>query len=119
MIETEIWDATKAIGEQYLGQRNAIDVFNEIKKELDRKIQCEDDEISYDYILLDYEFKQKDSLFPKGNIAIYATPGGSEGYRVTMLILDGDKYKCFLGIKLWSEHEALIVSKLLTKIVLM
>lgn len=119
MIETQIWDSSKPIGEQYLGQKKALDVFNEIKKELDRKIQCEDDEITYDYMLLDMEFKGKEALFPTGNIAIYATPGGSEGYRVTMMVLQNGEYKCFMGIKLWSIQEALVVSNLLTKIVLL
>ena len=119
MIETQIWDAAKPIGEQYLGQRKALEVFNEIKTELEKRVNSESDEISYDYIYLDMDFKEKDSLFPTGNIAIYATPGGSEGYRVIMMILDNNEYKCFMGVKLWSIQEALTVSNLLTKIVLL
>ena len=119
MIETQIWETTKPVGEQYLGQRKAIDVFNEIKNELDRKIQCEDDEITYDYVVLDMDIKYTKAEFPKGDIVIYAKPGRSEGYMVNMIVLDEEKYQYFLGIKLWSMHEALIVSNLLTKIVFM
>ena len=112
-IETQNWDITKPIGEQYLGQKKAVEVFNEIENNLKEELLNTD--ISYEYIALDMDFKSKEAIFPLGLPIAYAKSGNSEGYRVGVAIVNEGRHISFMSVKTYSKNEALIISNILTE----
>lgn len=107
-IETEIFTIqnTETGTVRYQGQRKFDAVFAEVEEAVKSGFDAEANAL--DYLAQDFFFKQnKDAKFPKGHIFINVAPGGSEGYRVGVIVLqEDDKYTPVFSAKLFSESGA-------------
>ena len=110
-IETEIWvkHPEKEGFVKYVGQRLILEVFEELKKEVEEKF-INDENVGFDYLALDYELKkEKNAIFPEGRICVFVLPGANEAYRVNLCVFDSNGgYKEIASSKVWSlkgSHE--------------
>lgn len=99
---------------EYVGQRKAIDVFNDIKVELYEQLASEIKE-SIDYIFINKEIEDKE--IPKGTLVAYANEC-TEAYRVRVSIIENsEKYTELMSMKVWGQKDALEIQKILTIII--
>lgn len=118
MIQTEIWvkHPEKPGILTFVGYRDAKDVFDEVHNTVRAKYE-HDEKVGFDYIALDWDYKNKGAKWPKGYIAVFAMPGGSEAYRVNVCVLSPiDGYKQMMSAKVWSEEGAHEVCKFIQRL---
>lgn len=82
-IETEIWCKNNEGILEYKGQKNALDVFKELKEHLEQKELIPDEYFSFN----DYSFKDNKEFPDCYRLVSYAVYGDSEG-----IYLDVDLY---------------------------
>ncbi len=118
MINTEIWTPhpEKAGVVTFQGYRPFGDVYQEVEKAVNAKFN-NDENIGFEYIASDWEFKAKDALWPNGYVAVFVLPGGSEAYRVNVCVMGpAEGYKQMMSAKVWSEDGAFEVCKFVQKL---
>lgn len=112
-IETDVYapNPDKEGFVQYQGQRLMSEVYGELKAQVEGKFK-DDENVVFDYIALDFEMKDKATLFPKGYICVFVLPGSSEAYRVNLCVFDANGgYTQIASVKIWSYDGAHEVCK--------
>lgn len=95
--------------------KSAAEIFKEVSTAVAE--YCQSNEIDYEYIALDMDFKNNKRIFPDGVIAVYAKTGNSEGYRVDVVVLTGNNVcESVMGIKTYSMKEAIAILNYMTEL---
>lgn len=118
MIQTEIWipHPEKPNVVTFKGYRLFKDVYLEVEQAVNASFK-NDENIGFEYIASDWEFKAKDALWPNGYIAVFVLPGGSEAYRVNLCVMNPlEGYKQMMSCKVWNEKGAHEVCKFIQRL---
>ena len=118
MIQTEIWvkHPEKPGVLTFVEYRDTKEVFVEVYEAVMTKYKL-DEKIGFDYIAMDWDYKNKGAKWPKGYIAVFVMPGGSEAYRVNVCVMNAiDGYKQVMSAKVWSEEGAHEVCKFIQRL---
>lgn len=118
MIQTEIWvkHPEKPGVLTFVEYRDTKEVFDEVYEAVMTKYKL-DEKIGFDYIAMDWDYKNKGAKWPKGYIAVFVMPGGSEAYRVNVCVMNpAEGYKQIMSAKVWSENGAHEVCKFIQRL---
>lgn len=98
---------------KYHSQKKAIEVFNQIKEELYKKIDDSTKE-SIDYL---YNELKGDIDIPLGVLVPYSYFDGNEAYRVNVSVIENhEKHTTLFSMKVWGEEDSLKIINALTRI---